>query len=70
VLGNSDFFQNALAFLTDDQSMIAIRARPSLGDQIYLSESQGRLVFLICIVLLPAVSLGAGISTIFRRAKL
>jgi len=70
VLGNSDFFHNALAFLTDDQSMIAIRARPSLGEQIYLSESQGRLVFLICIVLLPLVSLGAGISTIFRRAKL
>ncbi len=70
VLGNSDFFQNALAFLTDDENMISIRPKPSLGDQIYLSERQGRLVFLISIILLPAVSLGAGISTIFRRAKL
>lgn len=70
VLGNSDWFENALAFLSDDESMITIRPRPSLSDQIYLSEQQGRLVFLICIVLLPAVSLGAGITVIMRRARL
>ena len=70
VLGNSDFFENALAFLSDDEAMITIRARPALSDQIYLSERQGRLVFLICIVLLPAVSLGAGITVITRRARL
>jgi ABC-type uncharacterized transport system involved in gliding motility auxiliary subunit len=70
VLGNSDFFQNTIAFLTDDESMITIRPKPALGDQVYLSERQGRLVFLVCIVFLPAVSLGTGISTIVRRAKL
>jgi len=70
VLGNSDLFQNALAFLTDDESMITIRPRPALRDEIYLSEAQGRLVFLICIVLLPAVSLGTGITVIVRRARL
>jgi ABC-type uncharacterized transport system involved in gliding motility auxiliary subunit len=70
VLGNSDWFENALAFLADDESMITIRPRPSLGDQVYLSEAQGRMVFLICIILLPAVSLGAGIAVIMRRAKL
>ncbi|HKW13178.1 MAG TPA: Gldg family protein [Candidatus Krumholzibacteria bacterium] len=70
VLGNSDWFQNALAFLADDESMITIRPRPALSDQIYLSERQGRLVFLVCIILLPAISLGAGIAVIMRRAKL
>lgn len=70
VLGNSDLFQNTLAFLAEDEDMISIRPKPSLGDQIYLSERQGRLVFLICIVLLPAVTLGAGVATIMRRAKL
>src|SRR5262249_30839389 len=70
VLGNSDWFENALAFLSDDESMITIRPRPALNDQVYLSERQGRLVFLICLVLLPAISLGAGISVIIRRAKL
>jgi gliding motility-associatede transport system auxiliary component len=70
VLGNSDWFENALAFLADDESMITIRPRPALSDEIYLSERQGRLVFLVCIVLLPALSLGAGISVIMRRAKL
>lgn len=70
VLGNSDWFENALAFLADDESMITIRPRPTLSDEIYLSERQGRLVFLVSIVLLPALSLGAGISVIMRRAKL
>lgn len=70
VLGNSDWFENALAFLSDDESMITIRPRPALSDQIYLSERQGRFVFLICIVLLPAVSLSAGIAVITRRARL
>jgi ABC-type uncharacterized transport system involved in gliding motility auxiliary subunit len=70
VLGNSDWFQNALAFLAEDEAMITIRPRPALSDQVYLSERQGRLVFLICIVLLPALSLGAGIVVIMRRAKL
>jgi len=70
VLGNSDWFENALAYLSDDESMITIRPRPALHDQIYLSESQGRLVFLIGIILLPALSLAAGIAVIVRRARL
>jgi ABC-type uncharacterized transport system involved in gliding motility auxiliary subunit len=70
VLGNSDWFQNAIAFLTDDESLISIRPRAALSDQIYLSERDGRLVFLVCIVLLPAVSLGAGIAVFARRRRL
>jgi ABC-type uncharacterized transport system involved in gliding motility auxiliary subunit len=70
VLGNSDFFQNTVAFLTHDDAMITIRPRPALADQVYLSEREGRLVFLICIVLLPALSLGAGVIVIARRARL
>ena len=70
VLGNSDWFQNAVAFLAHDESMISIRPREALSDQIYLSERDGRLVFLVCLVLLPAVSLGTGIAVFARRARL
>jgi ABC-type uncharacterized transport system involved in gliding motility auxiliary subunit len=70
VLGNADLFQNMIAFLAEDESMIAIRPRESLSDPVYLSEHDGRLVFLVCIVLLPALSLGAGIAVIAKRARL
>ena len=70
VLGNSDWFENALAFLANDQTMITIRPREALSDHVYLTERQGRLVFLVCIVLLPAISLGTGISVIVKRARL
>jgi ABC-type uncharacterized transport system involved in gliding motility auxiliary subunit len=70
VLGNADFFQNALAYLAGDDAMITIRPREALRDQIYLSERDGRLVFLVCIVLLPALSLAAGVVMIARRARL
>jgi ABC-type uncharacterized transport system involved in gliding motility auxiliary subunit len=70
VLGNSDFFQNTVAFLTHDDAMITIRPREALSDQVYLSEREGRLVFLVCIVLLPALSLGTGVVVIAKRARL
>jgi ABC-type uncharacterized transport system involved in gliding motility auxiliary subunit len=70
VLGNGDWFENAIAFLSDNESMITIRPREALNDHVYLTERQGRLVFLVCIVLCPALSLGAGISVIMRRARL
>jgi ABC-type uncharacterized transport system involved in gliding motility auxiliary subunit len=70
VLGNSDWFENVVAFLAGDESMITIRPRAALNDHVYLSERDGRLVFLLCIVLLPAVSLGTGVVVIMRRARL
>ncbi|HEX6790985.1 MAG TPA: GldG family protein [Candidatus Krumholzibacteria bacterium] len=70
VLGNSDWFANAVSFLAHDETLISIRPREALGDQVYLTDREGRLVFLICIVLLPAVSLGAGVVVIAKRARL
>jgi hypothetical protein len=70
VLGNADLFQNMIAFLAEDESLIAIRPRESLSDRVYLSERDGRLVFLVCIVLLPALCLGTGIAVIAKRSRL
>jgi ABC-type uncharacterized transport system involved in gliding motility auxiliary subunit len=70
VLGNPDFFANAVAFLAHDDAMITIRPREALADRVYLSESDGRLVFLVCIVLLPALSLVTGVAVMVRRARL
>ena len=70
LLGNPDFFQNIIAFLAREEDMITIRPRGAPGDRVYISERQGRLVFAVCIVLLPLASVVAGGVVAVRRRRL
>ena len=70
VLGNADFFHNAVAFLGEDENLIRIRARPSTGDTVYISAAQGRLVFAVCLVLVPLLTLVVGGVVVVRRRAL
>lgn len=70
VLGNGDFFQNAIAFLAEDENMIRIRPRTSGGDSVYISAAQGRLVFAVCLVLVPLLTLVVGGVVVVRRRGL
>jgi ABC-type uncharacterized transport system involved in gliding motility auxiliary subunit len=70
VLGNSDFFLNAIAFLSEDENMIRIRPRRLLGESVYITERQGRLVFLVCLVLLPLAPIVTGAVVVARRRRL
>ncbi|HEU4929668.1 MAG TPA: methylmalonyl-CoA mutase family protein, partial [Candidatus Krumholzibacteria bacterium] len=56
VLGNGEFFLNCVAFLSEDENLIRIRPRRAAGDSVYITESQGRMVFLVCLILLPLVN--------------
>ncbi|HXV13237.1 MAG TPA: Gldg family protein [Candidatus Krumholzibacteria bacterium] len=70
VLGNSDFFLNAIAFLSEDENMIRIRPRRPLGESVYITERQGRMVFLVCLVLLPLTPIVTGAVVVARRRRL
>lgn len=70
VLGNSDFFLNAMAFLSEDDNLIRIRPRRMLEDTVYITERQGRMVFLVCLVLLPLAPVVAGAVVVARRRRL
>jgi ABC-type uncharacterized transport system involved in gliding motility auxiliary subunit len=67
VLGNADFFQNIIAFLAEDENLIRIRPRSSTGDTVYISAAQGRMVFAVCLVLVPLITLIVGASVVLRR---
>ncbi len=67
--GNADFFMNAISFLAEEKDLIAIRPKQSLGDRIFLTSSQGRFVFLACIVLLPALVIGFGSTIVVKRRR-
>ncbi|HEX5132954.1 MAG TPA: GldG family protein [Candidatus Krumholzibacteria bacterium] len=70
VLGNADFFQNAVAFLAEDENLIRIRPKAALGDTVYISAPQGRLVFTVCIILVPLLTLVIGAVVVVRRRAL
>jgi hypothetical protein len=70
VLGNSDFFLNTIAFLTEDENLIRIRPRRVVGDSVYITERQGRLVFLVCLIVLPLAPVVAGTVVLARRRRL
>lgn len=70
LLGNADLFQNMIAWLAEDEARISIRPRDAAGEPVYLSERQGRLVFAVCIVLMPLSSVVAGALVFLRRRSL
>jgi ABC-type uncharacterized transport system involved in gliding motility auxiliary subunit len=70
VLGNSDFLLNTIAFLSEDENLIRIRPRRFVGESVYITERQGRLVFLVCLVLLPLTPVVTGAVVVARRRRL
>ena len=70
VLGNADFLLNTVAFLSEDENLIRIRPRRIAGESVYITERQGRLVFLVCMVLLPLTPVAAGTVVVARRRRL
>ena len=67
--GNADFLLNTINFLAEEKDLIAIRARRGMGDRLFLTASQGNLVFLVSVVLVPlsVAALGASVFVRGRR---
>ena len=70
VLGNGEFFLNCVAFLSEDENLIRIRPRRTAGESVYITESQGRMVFLVCLILLPLTPIVAGVAVAMRQRRL
>ena len=67
--GNSDFLLNTINFLAEEKDLIAIRPKEGLGDTVFLTASQGRLIFLLCVVLLPLSVIVFGVSVFVSNRK-
>lgn len=68
LLGNGDLLLNVVNFLAEEKDLIAIRTKDDLGDRLFLTATQGRFIFLLCVVLLPLTVIGFG-TTVFVRRK-
>ncbi len=68
--GNKDLFMNAVNFLADRGELITIRPKQQESVYLTMTAKQGRLAFLISILLIPLGVIVAGISiTVQRRVR-
>jgi len=65
--GNRDFFLNTVSWLAEEEDQIAIRPKDARQTPVFLTASQGRLIFWIPVVVLPAAAMICGISVAVRR---
>ncbi|MBN2265706.1 MAG: GldG family protein [Candidatus Aminicenantes bacterium] len=68
--GNGNFFLNVANWLTEEPDLIAIQPKTRTPRTLQLTPSQGRLIFLTSVVVLPLVFLLLGISVWVRRRSL
>jgi len=65
--GNGDLFMNSLNWLAQQESLIAIRPKEASDRRLTMTANHITGLFWLSIVLIPAVVLGAGIFTWWRR---
>jgi ABC-type uncharacterized transport system involved in gliding motility auxiliary subunit len=65
--GNKDFFLNAVAWLSEDADLIAIRPKEPDDQRMFLTQQQQQNVALVALVFLPGAFVVAGMSTWWRR---
>jgi ABC-type uncharacterized transport system involved in gliding motility auxiliary subunit len=65
--GNGDLFMNSVNWLAQQESLIAIRPKEASDRRLTMTANHITGVFWLSIVLVPAIVLGAGIFTWWRR---
>jgi len=65
--GNRDFFLNTVSWLAEEEDQISIRAKDARQAPVFLNAQQGQAVFLLPVVVLPALVLLGGIVAVVRR---
>jgi ABC-type uncharacterized transport system involved in gliding motility auxiliary subunit len=68
--GNGNFFLNVANWLTEESDLIAIQPKTQSPRTIALTPSQGRLLFLFSVVILPLAVLLLGVSVWVRRRSM
>jgi ABC-type uncharacterized transport system involved in gliding motility auxiliary subunit len=65
--GNRDLFLNTVSWLAEQEDQISIRPKETKSTPVFLTAQQGWLMFLLPVVVLPAVVLAGGVVAAVRR---
>jgi ABC-type uncharacterized transport system involved in gliding motility auxiliary subunit len=69
-MGNGNLFLNCVAWLTEDEDLIALRPKPAQVRSVTMTLAEVRVLNLIAIAVLPGLVAGVGvIATLQRRAR-
>jgi len=69
VVGNGDLFINSINWLAGRADIIAIRPKKADNKRLDLSARSNTVIFYICVLLLPAIPMAAGIRILIRRFR-
>ncbi len=67
--GNKDLILNTISWLAEEQDLIAIRAASPVSQPVVLKATQGRIVFWVPVVGLPALVFAVGALVAARRRR-
>ena len=68
--GNRDFFLNTLNWVSGDENLISIRPKKSNAGNLTITSRQVDLIFIIIVVIIPAVILFSGLAVWWKRRVL
>ena len=67
--GNRDLILNTISWLAEEEDLIAIRPKDSLTQPVMLTALQGRIVFWLPVVFLPALVGAVGVAVAVRKKR-
>jgi len=67
VPGNLDFFANSINWLAQQENLIAIRPKEARTTPVFLTATQGYVVFWLPVVVLPVAMIVAGMMALARK---
>jgi ABC-type uncharacterized transport system involved in gliding motility auxiliary subunit len=67
IQGNRDFFLNTVSWLAEEEDQISVRPKDVKQTPVFMSSNQAQAVFLLPVVILPALVLAGGIVAVVRR---
>jgi len=69
VQGNRDFVLNVLAWLGEEESLIAIRPKEPRNTPVFLTAAQGQVVLWVPVVVMPLLMVVAGVYAVVRKRR-
>jgi ABC-type uncharacterized transport system involved in gliding motility auxiliary subunit len=67
IQGNRDFFLNTVSWLAEEEDQISVRPKDVKQTPVFMSSNQAQAVFLLPVVILPALVIVGGIVAVVRR---
>jgi gliding motility-associatede transport system auxiliary component len=68
--GNSDLFLNTVHWIVGDENLISIRPKVAEGGKLTITQNQLTVIFMITVVLLPAIVLFTGVGVWLKRRNM